>query len=121
MQSPYDVFDLQFLAFLDRGALRIPRDSKNGRFLGLHARSWRVSRESTVDWVPAAGTGVVVSFTVFHRQFEQGFPAPYTVAMVELDEGPRLVARLLDPAPRAGMAVTADFDVKGLVFKPSPP
>lgn len=121
MQSPFDQYDREFLSFIDRGELRIPRDSKSGKVLGLHARSWRVLPERSVEWVPAAGTGTVISYTVFHRQYAENFPVPYAVVLAQLAEGPRLLARLVGAAPAVGMAVNVGFDTAGLVFRPSPP
>lgn len=52
----------------------------------------------------ASGRGAVYSWIVVHRAFHPAFAddVPYTVAMVDLDEGPRVVAWLEDidePAP----------------------
>jgi uncharacterized protein len=47
------------------------------------------------EWVRARGTGTVHTFTVQHRN-PQGFEgqAPYTIAMVDLDEGVRMMTRI---------------------------
>jgi uncharacterized OB-fold protein len=52
------------------------------------------------DWVDLAGTGTIWSFAVYHRAMGPAFreAVPYTVAMVELDEGPRMVGMLTDAA-----------------------
>ena len=39
---------------------------------------------------PVSGRGRVFSFAVYRRTFHPGMPAPYVVALVALDEGPRL-------------------------------
>lgn len=51
-----------------------------------------------LEWRPAGGGGVVTSYVVFHHPYLEAFEdrRPYTVALVELDEGPRLLANLLD-------------------------
>ena len=51
-----------------------------------------------VTLVEAAGTGVIYSFTVVHRA-PPGFDTPYVVALVDLDEGPRMMANLVGAAP----------------------
>jgi uncharacterized OB-fold protein len=53
--------------------------------------------DAGTEWVEAAGTGRVFTYTVQHRD-APGFSgqAPYTIAMVELDEGPRLMSRVVD-------------------------
>jgi hypothetical protein len=50
------------------------------------------ARELT--FVEAAGTGEVVSFTVVHRAASAAFEeeVPYILAMIELDEGPRMLS-----------------------------
>lgn len=45
-------------------------------------------------WAPVAGRGRVLSWTVFHRQYFDELPPPYTVVTAELDEGPILIADL---------------------------
>lgn len=50
------------------------------------------------DWRPteARGSGTVYSWIVVHRAFDPAFAAdvPYVIATVDLDDGPRLVARI---------------------------
>lgn len=53
------------------------------------------------------GTGTVFTFTIQHRE-ASGFEgqAPYVVAMVDLDEGPRMMSRIVGPEPISiGMSV----------------
>jgi uncharacterized protein len=48
------------------------------------------------DWEDADGGGRVVSWVVFHTAFHEAFAErlPYNVAVVELEEGPRLITNL---------------------------
>ena len=48
----------------------------------------------TLQWVEAAGGGTIYSVTVSRRQVLADRPAPCAVALVELDEGPRLLAAI---------------------------
>jgi uncharacterized protein len=50
-----------------------------------------------LEWVQAKGTGSVHSFTVVRRASDPAFVSrvPYVVALVELDEGPRMMANIL--------------------------
>ncbi|RGE23652.1 Zn-ribbon domain-containing OB-fold protein [Leucobacter sp. wl10] len=62
-----------------------------------------------LEWQAASGRGTVWTFTVVEKP---GHPAwagetPYTIALVELEEGPRLMTRLIDCAPD-GVAVGMD-------------
>lgn len=64
--------------------------------------------------VEASGRGTVYSYTVVLRapapEFEES--VPYVVALVDLEEGPRMMTNVLCPPDEAsvGMAVTVDFD-----------
>lgn len=48
------------------------------------------------DWIDASGRGRVHSWTVAHHAFHPAFQAdlPYTLVTIDLDEGPRALARL---------------------------
>jgi uncharacterized OB-fold protein len=52
------------------------------------------------EWVPVSGEGTVYSYTVVHRAGVGAFAArmPFTVVLVTLDEGPTMMANLLDDA-----------------------
>jgi hypothetical protein len=69
------------------------------------------SRSTT--WVEVAPTGTIWSFVVYHRAFQASLKEeiPYTVAMVELDDGPYVVGRLVpgDKPPAVGDRVVAEL------------
>jgi uncharacterized OB-fold protein len=50
------------------------------------------------EWTDLAGTGTIWSYTVYHRAMNPAFrgQVPYAVAMVELDEGIRMVGKLTE-------------------------
>ena len=54
-------------------------------------------------WTRVSGRGRVYTYTVVHRAPTPTYQAeaPYALAYVELDEGPRLPARLVDVEPDA--------------------
>jgi uncharacterized protein len=61
-------------------------------------------RSDRIDTVRACGRGFVYSFVINQRDMPGLVPpAPSVIALVELDEGPRLVAALteVDPTPEA--------------------
>lgn len=61
---------------------------------------------------PVAGTGTVHTFTVTHHPTFPGFESPFVVAVVDLDDGPRMVTNLVDVDPgdvRIGMPVEVTF------------
>ncbi|HKU99319.1 MAG TPA: Zn-ribbon domain-containing OB-fold protein [Vineibacter sp.] len=63
-----------------------------------------------VEVRPAAGTGTIFSITVVHRPPSAALQpfAPYAIALVDLDEGVRLMAHA-DPALGIGARVRATF------------
>lgn len=70
-----------------------------------------------LGWVTATGKGVIYTYTVVHQAFGSfaGQP-PYVVALVELEEGVRMMSRIVG-APRdqitVGAAVRVTFEVVG--------
>jgi uncharacterized OB-fold protein len=50
-----------------------------------------------LDWIDAKGAGQIHSFSVVHRASDPAFASrvPYVIALVELDEGPRMMANIL--------------------------
>jgi uncharacterized OB-fold protein len=69
-----------------------------------------------VEWLEAAGTGHVHTFTIIRRATELGWFAdriPYVVAYVELEEGVRLCTNVVGCEPESvelGMHVTVTFE-----------
>jgi uncharacterized OB-fold protein len=87
----------------------------------------RCGARDAADWFTASGRGTVWSVAVFHKTYLPEHPAPYPVAVVELAEGPRLVATLTGLSSgelRVGQAVTAEIDARRepprVVFRPDP-
>jgi uncharacterized protein len=66
-------------------------------------------RSDAVEWVPAAGTGTVYTLTTVHVEIAPDMKPPYVVAVVELDEGPRLTTNLTDAELRIGDRVTVGW------------
>jgi uncharacterized OB-fold protein len=64
------------------------------------------------DTVELSGTGVVYSYAVLHHPRSPKFDYPLVTALVELDEGVRLVTNLVGVEPadvKIGMAVRVMF------------
>jgi uncharacterized OB-fold protein len=65
-------------------------------------------------WVDLSGEGVVWSYAVYHRAMNPAFKdsVPYTVAQVELREGPRMVGEIAAGAGpvEIGQPVRATFE-----------
>jgi len=66
-------------------------------------------------WIQASGKGTVYTYTVVHRAPSAAFKedVPYVLALVELDEGPRMMTNLVDTGDRKleiGMPVSVVFE-----------
>jgi uncharacterized OB-fold protein len=66
------------------------------------------------DWdtVKASGRGRVHSFVVYHYPVVPPFEAPYVVALIDLEEGVRLVSNLVEIGPEdasIGLEVAVRF------------
>jgi uncharacterized OB-fold protein len=57
------------------------------------------------DWVAVSGRGELQSWVVYRREYHEAFPVPFAVGLVELEEGPRIEAPLLDGEPAWRMPV----------------
>jgi len=69
------------------------------------------SGEADLEWVEASGEGTVYATTVTRRRAAQG--GDYNVALIDLAEGPRMMARVVGIAPgdvKIGMKVTAKIE-----------
>jgi uncharacterized OB-fold protein len=67
------------------------------------------------EWVEASGRGKLYTFGIMHQQYHPSFAdaIPYNFALVELEEGPRLVTNIVDcpnEELRVDMPVEAVFD-----------
>ena len=66
-------------------------------------------------WTDLSGRGSVFSYVVFHQLYNQAFKddIPYNVAMVQLEEGPRMYSNIVgtdNDAVKVGDEVEAVFD-----------
>lgn len=70
---------------------------------------------SALEWRPAAGGGEVYAVTTEHNPQNPGMAglAPYTVALIQLSEGVRMLSSVVGTAPEAvriGAAVTVSWE-----------
>jgi uncharacterized OB-fold protein len=70
--------------------------------------------EASVEWIETAGTATIYSFTTVMKG-EGAFKdaSPYVLAVVELDNGPRILTNILtsgDEEVQIGQPVSAAFD-----------
>jgi len=71
---------------------------------GCHSLDW--------DWIVSSGRGEVFSFVVHHHPPIPGLDPPCVIALVEIEEGTRLVANVARIAPEdvsVGLPVEVEF------------
>ncbi len=102
-----------FWAAARRHQLVLQRCERCGTFIYYPRSRCPHCFDDRLGWQQVSGRGVVYSFTVVRRAMSRAFgDAPYVLAIVELEEGPRLTTNIV-AAPEAvsvGMKVTAHFD-----------
>jgi uncharacterized OB-fold protein/acyl dehydratase len=117
---------------LDANAMMRPAESKDTKFFwdGVKAHQLRIQqrpdgglqhppvpaiwqdKEAVTDYVVASGKGTVFSFVVHHAPKVPGRTLPFVIALVELEEGVRMLGELrnVDPAAvEVGMPVRATY------------
>jgi uncharacterized OB-fold protein len=103
----------QFWRGCHDGALRMQRCDDCGE-LNWFPRGMCVNCSSSrLTWTTLSGRGTLYSFSVVTRPPNDDFPTRYVLALVDLEEGPRMMTHLVDVEPDAvgiGMAVTVRFD-----------
>lgn len=69
---------------------------------------------SRLAWRAVSGRGRIASFTVVRRGLSPAYPAPYVVALIDLEEGPRLMSNIVSPemGPEVGADAGPDGDAE---------
>lgn len=85
----------------------------------LDPHSW----STNLEWRQASGRGTVASFIVVHKPGHPAFveDVPYVVALIDLEEGPRMLSNVVDCAVhevRIGMPVQVHWVEQGGVVLP---
>jgi len=121
----------EYLKNIEEGIFKAYRCVDCGVVIAPPSGSCYECGSNNMEWTQVSGNGKLVSFTVIHvapAEFVE--EAPYYVAIVELEEGTRVSARLLgfDPLKpeevKLGISLKLDYE-KGksgktyLAFKPA--
>ena len=112
---------------IERGELLIQRCSACGEL--RHPPRPMCGKCQSLEWeaTVASGCGAVHSYTVLHHPRVPGYDYPLVVALIDLEEGTRLVANVVGCRPEAvriGMRVTCriesvDEEMKLPMFRPA--
>jgi uncharacterized protein len=97
---PLPVSDALNQAFWDAARERrfvIPVCAECGKVMAPPVANCAGCLGTNFEWRPASGRGTVHSFIEYHRAWIPEYEGrlPYIVAIVELDEGPRLITGLV--------------------------
>jgi uncharacterized protein len=97
------------------GALLLPKCLQCGKAFWHPRPRCPHCGSANVDWIKSAGRGSIHTFTVVRQSGDPFFKGklPYSVAMVELDEGPRMMSNIVQCAPdelAIGMRVAVTFE-----------
>ena len=52
--------------------------------------------QSELEWKDVSGKGTIASFTIVARPVSKAYESPYVIALVDLDEGPRMMSSIVD-------------------------
>lgn len=107
----------RFWAAAAEGRLHLPRCDRCGLVIWYPRPVCPDCHGGDITWFDSTGSGVVHSFTVMRKGHGPWAEhAPYVVAFVELDDGPRMLTNLVDCDPGTvaiGTAVRVVFDRAG--------
>lgn len=104
----------EFWAGCTEQRLMLPRCDDCGEVIWYPRRFCPFCASTNVTYTEMSGNGVVYTFTVVRKgagPFRE--VAPYVIAVVELDEGPRMMTNLIGVAPdevRIGQSVRVVFE-----------
>jgi hypothetical protein len=81
----------------------------------LYGRALCTACGGEVEWVAASGRGTVASFTIIRQNHSRPWRdmLPYVVALVDLEEGPRVMTNIVGCEPESvsiGLPVVARFE-----------
>lgn len=96
-----DRIQAEYTAGLAEGRLLLQQCACGERWLPASATCVRCLGTHWT-WIAAEGGGCLKSWVVYHTAFHPDFRArlPYNVALVELDEGPRMITNILGDSSR---------------------
>jgi uncharacterized OB-fold protein len=109
-----DAASQQFFDGAKEGRLMIQRCTACGASRFVARARCDMCRSPDNEWITASGKAIIVSFAVMHQRYHPGFydELPYPLAVVELEEGPRLITSLVTVEGvelKAGLALKAVY------------
>ncbi|HUG16729.1 MAG TPA: Zn-ribbon domain-containing OB-fold protein [Thermomicrobiales bacterium] len=79
-------------------AMKIQRCNDTGKYFFYPRGMSPFTLSDNISWEPVSGKGTLHAFTIVYNQRAPGFAdeVPYVVAMIDLEEGPRMMTNLID-------------------------
>jgi len=117
------LYEDQFWAYVAGDGLHLQRSKRTGQLRYPPSAVCPDTLDPAHDWVPLSGCARLIAWTTFRRTYFPTMPAPYTVVVVQADEGPLFVGHLggdCSDALRHGMAMGLTYDqvtVDGEAFR----
>ena len=97
-KADVDIINAPYWKGLNEGRLMFQRCPSGHAWLPARARC-PACLSTGWEWQAAAGNGRILSWVIYHHAYHPAFKArlPYNVALVQLEEGPRLLTNILAP------------------------
>lgn len=89
MSDPNAGPEAAFKAFLRQGRFMLQRSRASGQTIFYPRVAVPGTGETDLEWIEAAGTGTVYAITV-----NRGRTETTNIALIDLDEGPRMMSRV---------------------------
>ena len=113
----------QYNEYLAQGQFMLLRAKASKKFIFYPRVAEPLTGDTDLEWIKASGRGIIYSATVVRQRPPA---ADYSVVLVDLEEGPRMMSRVDGMAPadvRIGMNVEARIVQEGdsplVVFVPA--
>lgn len=97
--------------------MEIQRCNDTGRFFFYPRGMSPYTLSDNISWQPVSGKGTIYGFTIVYMDRMPGYQgeAPYVVALVELEEGVRMMSHIVNTPPdpdhvKVGMPVEVVYD-----------
>jgi uncharacterized OB-fold protein len=90
-----------YWAYCREGQLAVQRCSECQHLRHYLTRVCPECGSTSYDWLVTSGKGTVYASTVCYFSLGEEFEAPYVVALVDLDEGPRMMTNIVDCDPES--------------------
>jgi uncharacterized OB-fold protein len=107
-----DEHDRQFWVYCAQGELRVQRCAGCGKLAWPVVSACPRCGNQGFVWQRLSGRGQLRSYCIFERQYYPECPTPWTVLLVELEEGPLFISNphgIAADALREGMNLRLDF------------